>query len=83
MGANRIIGDSTKKVALLLRPSFIEVEHYCVSTFISVRYIVHERRINRIAAVRTRRVVEVYHVERGNCGIALTVVQQVVVDNGR
>jgi hypothetical protein len=69
--------------ALLLHPRFIEIQHNGVRTFVSIRNIVHKRRIDRITTVRTRRVIEIDNIKCRNLRIAFAVVQQVVVGYGR
>ena len=59
MGALEIPDDSRKKddgrfhkkVALLLHPRLIEVEHYRIGTLVGVRNILHEIRVNGIATM--------------------------------
>ena len=40
-----------EKVALLLHPRLIEVEHNRVGALVSVGYVLHEIRVNGVAAV--------------------------------
>lgn len=40
-----------EEVALLLHPRFIEVEHNGIGTFIGIRNVLHEVRMNGITAV--------------------------------
>ena len=68
-----------EEVALLLHPRLIQVEHYGVRAFVSVRDILHEIRVDGIATVRASRVVEVYHIELRFHLVALRVVKQVIV----
>jgi len=77
------MGDSTKKIALLLHPRLIEVEHYGVRTLVGVGNILHEIRVYGVAAVRTSRIIEIYDIEFRFYLVPVQVVQQVVVGNGR
>ena len=69
-----------KKVALLLHPTSIEVEHDSVRRFVCVRYIGHERRMDWIASMAPLRIIEVDYIEfRGIFTIPLLVIEHVVV----
>ena len=72
-----------KEVALLLNPRLIEVEHYCICTFVSIGNITHEIRVNRIAAMTSARIVKVDDIELGLDLISILMVHHVVVGNRR
>ena len=52
------MGLSTKKIALLLHPASVQVEHDGIGALVGVRNIGHEVRVNGVTAVRAARVVE-------------------------
>ena len=71
-----------KEVALLLHPGLVQIEHYRVGTLVSIGDVLHEIRMDGIAAVRAPRVVEVDDVELRSDPVCVHVVQQVVVGDG-
>ena len=70
-----------EEVALLLNPSFIEIKHYCVCTFVSIGNVTHEIRVNRIAAVASARIIKIDDIELGLYLIAILMVHHVIVGN--
>ena len=52
-----------KEITLLLNPRAVEIEHNRIGTLVSVRYICHKGRIDRIAAMRLSRIIEVDYIE--------------------
>ena len=83
MAASRIIGDSTKKISLLLNPRTVQVEHDGVGTLVSVRYIRHKGGIDRIAPMRLSRIVKVDYIELWLYLVSIQVIKQVIVGNLR
>ena len=57
----------------------IEVEHNGIRAFVSIGYIGHKGRINRVAPVRAGRVVEIDYIEGRHLFVAVLIVQQMVV----
>lgn len=52
-----------EKIALLLHPRLIEIEHNRVGTLVCVGNILHEIRMYGVTAVATARIVEIDNVE--------------------
>lgn len=52
-----------EKIALLLHPRLVEIEHNCVGTLVRVGNILHEVRVNGVAAVTAARIIEIDNVE--------------------
>ena len=71
-----------EEVALFLHPRLVQIEHYRVGTLVGIGDVLHEIRMDWIAAVRTARVVEVDHVELRLDLVSVRVIQQVVVGDG-
>ncbi len=72
-------GRFDEEVALFLYPRAVEIQHNRVGGFVSVGYVSHEVGIDRVAAVRTPRVVEVDDVERRHFLVPALIVEQMVV----
>ena len=70
-----------EEVALLLHPCAVEIEHDGVCTFVGIRNVGHEVRVDGVAAVAAARVVEVDDVELRFHLVTLRVVQKMVVGN--
>lgn len=71
-----------EEVTLLLHPGLVQIEHYRIGTLVSIGDVLHEIRMDGIAAVRAPRVVEVDDVELRPDPVCVHVVQQVVVGDG-
>ena len=73
-----------EEVSLLLQPRAVQVHHDGICRLVSVGNIRHEIGMNRIAAVRVFRVIEVDEAEpRRVLAIFIHVVQHVIVCNHR
>ena len=70
-----------KKIPLLCRPTPVKVKHDRIRTFVSVGYISHKFRIQRVTSVAAAGIVEVNHVELGNNLIPFLMGKQMVVGN--
>lgn len=67
---------------LALYPTAIEgTKHNGIGTFVSIRYVRHKGRIDRIAAMRLARVIEVNHEELRFHWVSIKVIEQVIVSN--
>ena len=73
-----------KKISLLLYPRTVEIEHDDIAGLVCVGDVGHEIRRERIASVRTARVVEIYDIEfRRRRSVSLEVLAQMVVSDNR
>ncbi len=68
-------GRFDEEVALFLYPRAVEIQHNRIGRFIGIRNVGHEVGIDRVAPMRTARVVEVDHVELRHFLISALVVQ--------
>ena len=75
-------GRLDEEVALLGRPSTVEVEHDVVGTLVGIGDVGHELRVERVAAVAARGVVEVDDIELRPDLVAVQMAEQVVVGDG-
>ena len=82
-GREKDNGAFHKKIALLLHPASVQVEHDGIGALVGVRNIGHEVRVNGVTAVRAARVVEIYDVESRDFLVTFLVIQQVVVGDFR
>ena len=75
-------GGLDEEVALLGRPSPVKVEHDVVGTLVGIGDVGHELRVERVAAVAARGVVEVDDIELRPDLVAVQMAEQVVVGDG-
>ena len=64
-------------------PRAVQVEHDGVGTLVSVRYVRHKGRIDRIAPVRLSRIIEVDNIELRLYLIGIQMMKQMIVGNLR
>ena len=72
-----------EEIALLLHPCLVQVQHDGIGALVGVRDVVHKGGVDRVAAVRATRVVEIDDVEGRYLLVAFLVHQQVVVGDLR
>ena len=72
-----------EEVALLAYPRAIEVKHYRVTGFISIRNVRHEAGVYRVASVALAWVVKVDNVKLRLDLVAVQVVKQMIVSDFR
>ena len=73
-----------KKIALLLYPRTVEIEHDDIAGLVCIGDVGHEIGRERIASVRAAWIVEIDNVEfRWRSAVSLKVFSQVVVDDQR
>ena len=73
-----------EEISLLLYPRTVEIEHDDIAGLVCVGDVGHEIRRERIASVRTARVVEIYDIEfRRRRSVSLEVLAQMVVSDNR
>jgi len=83
-GGQQDDGRFDEEIALLGDPCFIEVQHDRISGLVGVRDVGHESGVDRVAAMRAARVVEIDDIEFRGHLIAVQVRTQVVVgDDGQ
>ena len=75
-------GGLNEEVTLLGRPSPVEVEHDVVGTLVGIGDVGHEFRVERVAAVAARGVVEIDDIELRPDLVAVQMAEQVVVGDG-
>ena len=68
-----------EEVALLGYPTAIEVEHYRIAGFVSVRYVRHEAGVYRVAPVAPAWVVKIDNVKLGLDLIAVQMREQMII----
>ena len=68
-----------EEVALLAYPTSIEVEHYRVAGFVSVRYVRHETGVYRVASVAPAWVVKIDNVKLRLDLVAVQMREQMII----
>ena len=72
-----------EEITLFLYPGLVQIEHDGIGTFIGVRDVRHEFRVDGIATVRAARVIEIDDVKFGLHLVFVEILEQFVVgDNG-
>ena len=73
-----------EKISLLLYPRTVEIKHDDIAGLVCVGDVGHEIRRERIASVRTARVVEIYDIEfRRRRSVSPEVLAQMVIGDNR
>ena len=70
-----------KEISLFLYPRTVQVEHDGIGTFVCVRYVRHKGRIDRIAAMRLSRIIEVDDIELRLYLVGIQMMKQVIISN--
>ena len=70
-----------EEIALLLHPTFVQIEHDGVGCFIGVGDVCHKVRMDRIATVRSAWIVEVDDEKLRLDGVRIEVLAQMIVGN--
>ena len=68
-----------EKVTLFLYPGLVQIEHYCISTFVGIGNIRHEFGIDGIAAVAASRIIKIDDIELRFDLVTLPVLKQMIV----